>query len=273
MLTFVPTPIGNLEDISLRSIELIKQSDIILCEDTRVSSKLLNLLSQRLEIDFGKKDYIYINSHNESDFIENISLDFFDKNVIYLSDAGMPCVSDPGAKLVDFCIKNSIVYDVLPGANALLTAYAMSGFDYKEFVFYGFLPHKVSNRKEQLQKIFSSEYVNILYESPHRIIQLLEEMNKIDSKKEIFLVKELTKKFQRSFKGSSKEILEVLKKENTKGEWVVVVSPNIENRGSYRVSVDDILALDAPKKQLSKLLSKMTNKSVKECYNSFFEEN
>jgi 16S rRNA (cytidine1402-2'-O)-methyltransferase len=271
LLTLVPTPIGNLEDISLHSIEAIKRSDIILCEDTRVSSKLINLLSERLNVDFGKKSYICVHSHNESDFIENIDIEFFEKNIIYLSDAGMPCVSDPGSKLVDFCIKNSIEYDVLAGANAVILAYAMSGFDYKEFTFYGFLPHKSINRQKELSKIFENEYITIIYESPHRILQLFEEMSDVDNTREIFVAKELTKKFQKSFKGNIEEVYKILQNSNTKGEWVVVLSPNLNKRENYEITINDLKKFDIPKKQLAKLIAKKSGKSVKECYNELIE--
>jgi 16S rRNA (cytidine1402-2'-O)-methyltransferase len=267
LLTLVPTPIGNLEDISLRSIEAIKQSDIILCEDTRVSSKLLNLLSQRLDIDFGKKDYICVHSHNEEKFILELDISFFDKNIIYLSDAGMPCISDPGSKLVDFCIKNSIDYDVIPGANAILLSYAMSGFDFKEFTFYGFLPHKSINRKKELEKIFNSEYLVILYEAPHRLLQLFDEMSTIDNTREVFVAKELTKKFQNYFKGTISKVHQDLKNSTIKGEWVVIIAPNLEIKNSNPITIDDLMSLDVPKKQLAKLLAKSTNRTVKECYN------
>ena len=136
----------------------------------------------------------------------------------------MPCVSDPGAILVNFCIKNNISYDVIPGANALLTAYAMSGFNQKEFLFYGFLPHKAGNRKSPLSELMNSEYLVILYESPHRIIQLLEEINQLNPDKEVFLVKELTKLYQNSFKGKINDIVEQFKTIDTRGEWVVILS-------------------------------------------------
>lgn len=268
MLTFVPTPIGNLEDISFRSLKALRDGELILCEDTRVTKQLLNLINQKLnfQIDASSKQFLSVHSHNEekyttSEFIEK----FKEQNCLYVSDAGMPCVSDPGAILVDLCIKNNIPYDVLPGANALLTAYAMSGFNQKEFLFYGFLPHKPINRKSPLEKIMRSETLTILYESPHRILQLLEEINTIDSNKELFLVKELTKMYQKSFKGSASKLLAQLKLADTRGEWVVIISSVEKNEGE-NITTNDILELSLPPKQKAKLLAKLTGKNIKEIY-------
>lgn len=268
MLTFVPTPIGNLEDISFRSLNALRDAELILCEDTRVTKQLLNLINQKLsfQIDTQSKQFLSVHSHNEEkyttlEFVEK----FKEQNCVYVSDAGMPCVSDPGAILVNFCIKNNIPYDVIPGANALLTAYAMSGFNQKEFLFYGFLPHKAGNRKSPLSELMNSEYLTILYESPHRIIQLLEEINALNPNKEVFLVKELTKMYQKSFKGKICDILEQFHTIDTRGEWVVILS-SVEKKEGENLTLEDIKELDLPPKQKAKLLAKMTGKSIKEVY-------
>ena len=268
MLTFVPTPIGNLEDISFRSLKSLKDAELILAEDTRVTKQLLNLINQKLDfqIDANSKQFLSVHSHNEEKFTSNEFITTFnEKNCVYVSDAGMPCVSDPGAILVELCIKNKIPYDVLPGANALLTAYAMSGFNQKEFLFYGFLPHKSGNRKSPLSDLMNNEYLTILYESPHRIMQLLEEINAINPNKEVFLVKELTKLYQKSFKGQIKDILEQFKTVDTRGEWVVILA-NIEKKVGENLTIEDIQELSLPPKQKAKLLAKMTGKNIKEIY-------
>ena len=123
MLTLVPTPIGNLEDISKRAITALLEAELIFCEDTRVTKKLLHLLSQRENLEFKCNDYKSFHSHNEKHVLTTLSPEDFNKNIVYVSDAGMPCVSDPGATLVQYCIENSIEYDVLPGANAVLNLY------------------------------------------------------------------------------------------------------------------------------------------------------
>ena len=273
MLTFLPTPIGNLDDISYRTVASLVDSSIYLCEDTRVTKKLLSLLSDRLNIDFyiSNKQFISLHSHNESKFVEQLTKEYFENtNIAYVSDAGMPCVSDPGALLVNFCIKNDIEYDVLPGANALLTAYAMSGFNKKEFTFFGFLPHKGKDRASQLQSILDARYLTILYESPHRLLKFLEETSKLDPNREIFMVKELTKMYQKSFKGTSKELYEQFKSENIRGEWVVIVN-SVPSEGGEALCVKDIEELDLPPKQKAKILSKLTGKKTKDIYNQLLE--
>jgi len=269
LLTFIPTPIGNLEDISFRTIKEIEKADIVLCEDTRVTKRFFSLLKSKFEIETNYSKIISIHSHNEKEFIENIHSDFFNQNIIYLTDAGMPAISDPGAILVDYCIKNKIKYDVLPGANALLTAYAMSGIgqiDKKEFIFYGFLNHKSVNREEELKKILNLEFPTILYEAPHRIIKLIEEIIKIDNERELFLVKEISKLHQRYFKDKAKNILTTLKESNIKGEWVVIIEANKNTQQNLVLNQNDILKLDIQPKLKAKMLSKITDKNTSYWY-------
>ena len=266
MLTLVPTPIGNIADITFRALSALKEADILLCEDTRVTKKLLNLLKERYNLDITKpQKFISLHSHNEDDFINSIDKSFFDKNVVYVSDAGLPSISDPGAKLVEFCQKNNIDYDVLPGSNAALTAYVASGFIDKEFLFIGFLPHKGKERETELEKALYSGYITILYEAPHRLQKLLDDIDKKESFCEIFLAKELTKKFQTYYKGTPKELLKKLNG-NFKGEWVVVINSK-QKQNSSVITYEDIISLDIHKKQKAKLLSKITNKPIKEIYN------
>lgn len=267
MLAFVPTPIGNLGDISFRTVQVLKDGELILCEDTRVTKKLISLISQRLEIEFPKFDYISLHSHNEKDFLTAENQQILEsKNCIYMSDAGMPCVSDPGALLVEFCLKNNIEFDVLPGANAILTAYASSGFINTTFTFFGFLPHKGTNRSDMLDKVLNSENLAILYESPHRLLKLIEEINDIGPNREIFLTKELTKKYQKRYKGKVSDILPQLQESTIKGEWVVVIK-NIENQNRGIITEDDLIDLKLPPKQKAKLLAKLTGNNIKDIYN------
>jgi len=270
MLAFVPTPIGNLGDISFRTIEVLKDGELILCEDTRITKKLISLLSQRLEIEFPQFEYISVHSHNEKDFLTNDNKILLQtKKCIYMSDAGMPCVSDPGSFLVDFCLKNNIEYDVLPGANAILTAYASSGFinNATTFTFFGFLPHKGTNRSDMLNKVMNSENLAILYESPHRLMKLIEEINEYDSTREVFITKELTKKYQSRYKGTVQSVLSEIKTTTIRGEWVVIIK-NIESLNRGIITENDINELKLPPKQKAKILSKLTGKNVKDIYNN-----
>ncbi len=264
MLYFLPTPIGNLEDISLRSLRLLEAAKIIFCEDTRVTKRLITLLEKRNAISPKIEKFIALHSHNEKELLEKLSVDIFEDEVIYVSDAGMPSVSDPGCELVRYAQSHDIKYEVVPGANAALLAYASSGFCESQFLFYGFLPHKGSNRQQALHEVLYNGYVTIVYEAPHRILKLIEQICNIAPKRELFLIKEATKMHHKHFKGTAEEILSILKMQNIKGEWVVIVNSDKKELGV--ITVDDILSLDIPKKQASKLIAKITGKTPKQCY-------
>jgi len=257
LLTLVPTPIGNLSDMSKRGIETLFASDIIFCEDTRVTKKLLNLL----EIDYSSKTFYSMHSHNETEIISKLDIDIFEKNVVYVSDAGMPAISDPGSKLIEFCQKNEIKYDVLPGANAVLTALVASGFS-GDFTFFGFLAHKGSERDKKFKEIINHDKISIIYEAPHRIEKFLEELKNSIPEREVFFAKELTKLHQTFIKDKVKNI----QIKNRKGEWVVVIDKTIK-KDSLVLNYDEILALKLHLKEKAKLLSKISSKSTKEIYN------
>ena len=257
MLKLVPTPIGNLEDISKRALLALENAEIIFCEDTRVTKKLLNLYNISLN-----KTFISMHSHNEDKVISQLDKNILiQKECVYVSDAGMPGISDPGAKLVKFCQKENIPYSVIPGANAFLTAYVASGFE-GEFCFIGFLPHKGKERSEKLLKILQNDKISILYESPHRIEKLINELKEAAPEREVFLAKELTKLHETFIKDKVKNI----NLENTKGEWVVIIDKG-ENNNKLELEYNDILQLKLPLKEKSKLLAKISNKSAKEIYN------
>jgi 16S rRNA (cytidine1402-2'-O)-methyltransferase len=265
LLSLVPTPIGNIGDISLRAIELLSEADTLLCEDTRVTKKLIHILKDRYSTIFkDNQEFISLHSHNEKSFVEKLEPSFFEQNIVYISDAGMPGVSDPGQVLVRYCIDNDINYDILPGANALLTAFVASGFVETQMLFFGFLDHKGASRSAGLQKALYSGYTTILYESPHRLDKLLLEIDKEEPQREIFLAKELTKKYQRYLHGTAKEIFDKLDK-NYRGEWVVVIKAG-ESHSLSAITQNDILSLDLPKKTQAKLICKITSENTKECY-------
>ncbi len=270
MVYLIPTPIGNIDDISVRSLKLLAEMQTLLCEDTRVTKKLLNLLSLRHNIKFKINQFISFHSHNDKKVLSSLDMDIFSKNVAFLSDAGMPCISDPGASLVQFCQKNSLPYEVLPGANAALLAYASSGFDLSEFNFFGFLPHKGKDRENELSKVVDSTTTTILYESPHRILKLSQELAKVSPNRKLFAIKEATKKFEKKFFASCKEFLYFLESIDTRGEWTLVLEPKTKEFGAA-INKEDISGLDIHPKQKAKLLAKLTGKSIKECYESNYE--
>lgn len=265
MLTLVPTPIGNIGDISLRAIEALSAAEILLCEDTRITKKLIHILKERYNTSFNsEQNFISLHSHNEKEFIEKLSPSFFEQNVIYVSDAGMPGVSDPGQALVKYCLENDVKYDVLPGANAMLTAFVASGFVETKMLFWGFLPHKGKDRSLSLQGALNSGFTTIIYESPHRLEKLLEELLYEAPFRKIFLAKELSKKHQKYYLGTAEEIKEQIGA-NIRGEWVVVIEA-IPLKNSGAITQNDILELDLPKKVQAKLISKITGENTKACY-------
>lgn len=265
MVYFIPTPIGNLDDISQRSLKLLCESHTLFCEDTRVTKKLLSLLSEKHSLTFNIEKFISLHSHNEKYVLDNIDMTIFDETVAYLSDAGMPCISDPGSYFVQFAQKNNLDYEVLPGANAALLAYASSGFLNPRFTFYGFLPHKGKERETGLEFIKNSSFPTIVYESPHRIEKLVDELAKLLPQRKAVFIKEATKKFERRFVATCKEIKEQFEDANLKGEWVVVIDSEATFKGDA-ITKEDILELNLPPKQKAKLLAKVTGESVKEWY-------
>lgn len=264
MLTLVPTPIGNIADISLRAMDALSQADILLCEDTRVTKKLLHILKERYNLQSKEQQFVSLHSHNEQAFIEKTTPEFFEANVVYVSDAGMPGISDPGQMLVRYCQDNGIEYDILPGANALLTAFVASGFVETQMLFFGFLPHKGSERSNALQGALHNGFTTILYEAPHRLDKLLKELAAEIPDRRVFLAKELTKKYQTFFYGNANDILSQINKSEIKGEWVVVIEAG--SARSSNISEKDILELDIPKKSAAKLISKLTGENTKACY-------
>lgn len=264
MLTFIPTPIGNPQDITIRALKQFEEATLFLCEDTRETKRLLRILEERFDFSYPEVEFLSFHEHNGAERLAQIAPRLSAENVVYVSDAGMPVISDPGQILVEYCQEHGVEYDVLPGASAVTTAYAASGFKEGKFLFFGFLPHKGSERSSELIRAMNGLDNVVLYEAPHRIEKLIEEIAHIDGEREVFFAKELSKKFQRYYKGTAKEILEKFETINQKGEWVVVIGAKKEE--AKALYVDDILAFDLQPKVKAKLLSKISNKSVKEWY-------
>ena len=254
--------------MTIRALEALEKADIVLCEDTRNAKKLFSLIKQKFGRIVNPRKILAFHEHNQQTFLRNRTPSFFEQNVVYISDAGMPGVSDPGASLIRFAQEHGIPYTVLPGPSAAITAYVASGFLCKHFAFYGFLPSKGAQRNQQLQKALAeSEKCIIFYEAPHRLIQLLQEIVQIDPHRMLFLAKELTKVHETYYKASAKELLEKLTHEKILGEWVVVVEEKMCKSETLELTKEDILALPLPKKELAKLLAKITPYSPKEWYN------
>ncbi len=270
MLTFIPTPIGNPQDITLRAMRLFEEAELFLCEDTRETKRLMRLLEERYGMSPPEAEYLSFNEHNGPQRLEEVAEKLTELEVVYVSDAGMPVISDPGQILVAYCQKQGVAYDVLPGASAVVTAYAASGFEDGSFFFYGFLPHKGGERNRALNETLNTGYNTILYESPHRLLKLLEEIADADPDRMLFLGKELTKKFQTYYKKTAKELSDILRETHIRGEWVVVIQGQKSERAA--LYLEDILALDLAPKPKAKLLAKLTGESVKTCYEGLIKK-
>lgn len=216
-LILIPTPIGNLGDITLRSIEAIKEVDVLLAEDTRQTAKLL----RHLEID--KKMWAH-HAHNEHKTTESIIERIKSGDKIGLvSDAGTPGISDPGFLLVRACIKAEVEVETLPGATALVPALVGSGLPCDKFYFEGFLPHK-KGRQTRLKFLAELPCTVVLYESPHRLVKTLEQIVEfMGGEREINVVRELTKMHETFHRGTVEEVLSYFKTHTAKGEIVIVL--------------------------------------------------
>jgi len=216
-LTLVPTPIGNLEDITLRSLRLLREADLIYAEDTRVTSKLLH----HFEIE---KKIIPFHAHNEHKTLEKV-LEHIEKveNAILVSDAGTPGISDPGFLLVRAAIQRGINVSCLPGPTAFVPALVGSGFPCDRFVFEGFLPHK-KGRQTKLSILAEEERTVVLYESPHRLQKTLEQMIPIFGEdREVCVVREISKLFETFHRGTVSSLNQYFKSTPAKGEIVIIV--------------------------------------------------
>lgn len=273
MVTFVPTPIGNLEDITFRTVKALQCAEVFFCEDTRVVKRLLSLLVQKFSITLqGDREFYSLNSHNEKEKLESFDSSLFEKNCVFLSDAGTPCISDPGSILAEFCRNNDIKTDSLPGANALLPAFSLSGFEESIFTFLGFLHNRGKERQKDIKNLMESPYPVILYESPKRVESLISDMVKIDGNRTVFLAKELTKLHQKTYKDSCENLQKILKNDNLKGEWTVIVAPKEKSEEELGKKIDEIKKSDLKIKDKAKLLSEITDLPPKEWYRKLLQE-
>ncbi len=236
MLMLCASPIGNLSDITLRVLDALKSCDIIFCEDTRRSVQLLN--------HFGiHKPLVSCHAHNERErAAELVGLLSAGRTVCYLSDAGMPGISDPGAALVSACIEHNLPYTVLPGASAVLTAAVLSGLPCGTFTFYGFLPRAGKARKEALAEIGRCRHLALLYESPHRVRDTLSALLEALGDCDAAVLRELTKKFETAELGKLSALIARFAEE-PRGECVIAV--DCASRRQAAPAQDAVCSLDA----------------------------
>ncbi len=266
-LYVVATPIGNLQDITLRALEVLKSVKYIACEDTRVTKKLLSHYGIE-----GKKLISY-HEHNEEEASEKILKILKEEDVALVSDAGTPCISDPGYRVVKKAWENGFNVSPIPGAFAGAAALSASGLPSDKFLFLGFLPNKEKQKKELLEKYKTLEVTLIIYESPHRLLKTLQLITEVCPESKVVVAKELTKIHEKFIRGTSKEVYKYFQdnQEIIKGEFVILCYPEEEKRN---ISEEKILE-KAKKlrekgmktKEISRTLSKETGLSKNEIYN------
>jgi len=262
-LYIVSTPIGNLEDITLRALDTLKKVDYIACEDTEHSLKLLNYY----EI---KKPLISYWSEREKvraeEIIQKIKAGH---NVALITDAGTPGISDPGAVVISRAIEEDIEIIPVPGPTALITALSISGLNTEEFTFIGFLPVKQSQRRKKLLELSSERRTLVFYEAPHRILQTLDDMIEILGDRKVCIARELTKMFEEVLRGTLSSILEKIEESKIAGEYVIVIEgskPKEMNIEEALREVRELMKKGKGRKEAVKIVSELYNISKKELY-------
>lgn len=233
-LYLIPTPIGNLEDITYRAVKVLEEVDVIFSEDTRVTLNLLN--------NFGiKNKLISLHEHNE-DVVKTQVLEYLKNgsSVGLVTDRGTPIISDPGYKTVKYVSDNGYNVVALPGATAFACALVTSGISPQPFLFYGFLNSKDSKKREELELLKENEYTMIFYEAPHRIIKTLNMMLEVFGNREIGISREITKKFESIYRGKLEDVIKIVPE---KGEFVIVVEGNKLSNIDFNLSIKEAVDL------------------------------
>ncbi|KXS06859.1 16S rRNA (cytidine(1402)-2'-O)-methyltransferase [Enterococcus faecium] len=273
-LYLVPTPIGNLEDMSYRSVRMLQESDLIASEDTRNTQKLLN----HFEIHTPQKS---LHEHNYKERVPQlIALLKEGKTIAQVSDAGMPSISDPGHELVLACIKEGISVISIPGPTAGMTALIASGLVPQPFLFYGFLPRKKKEQKETLKKLKEQTATLIFYESPYRITATLTNFLEIFGNRQVVLCRELTKVHEEYLRGSTEELLAYIEEHPVKGECCLLVEGNLfetpvtevdEELGTLKEQVEAKIASGEKPNAAIKAVARKNGLKKQEVYRQYHE--
>ena len=270
MLYFISTPIGNLNDISLRAIDVIRSSDYLYAEDTRNTKKLLKFINLKVKL----KSFHEHNEHKASlEIIENLKEG---KIVSIVSDAGTPVISDPGYKLIQICLKENIKYTLIPGPSSVLSSLVMSGLSPDRFSFYGFIPRKAGDQNRFFETLSNDVKTSIVFESPKRIKKTLINLQKFVGKnRKISLCKEMTKIHEDVFRGKISEIIKDIENDqiNLKGELVLVIEGadnKIDLNISTQIKKEFLSKLSAS--DSAKLISMLTGKNKRDIYKKLIEK-
>jgi 16S rRNA (cytidine1402-2'-O)-methyltransferase len=264
-LDIVSTPIGNIDEISLRAIRTLKESDTIFCEDTRVTKQLLKLLN----IDYKDKKFISVNGFNEKEMIDFCINKIIDnKMCVLVSDAGYPLISDPGYSIVQACYENDIFINVINGPSSFIHALIVSGSISNKFLFHGFLENKKESIRKQLTNyVNSNTLTQIFFLSPHKLIYSLKYINEILGNIKISLCKELTKRNETIYIGQIEELI-TSEELNLKGEFVLIIHP-FELSQDHKISKEEYIKNNIKKyktKELANLVAKEYNINSSEAY-------
>ena len=259
---FVPTPIGNMKDITLRALEVLENSDIIYCEDTRNSQNLLKFHNINTKL-------ISHHKFNESERVEEIISNIENgKTVSVISDAGMPIINDPGFVILQDVIKKGISYEILPGACALINGICGSGFDATNFVYMGFVPKTESEREKFFKNFKDMNVTGIFYESPHRLLKTLKSLSSQFGNINVCVCRELTKLFEEYKRGCIDEIISYYEEKGVKGEIVLVIEKIVDEKETFDVA-NEIFKLKKEgysNKDIVKILKDNFNISKNEAY-------
>jgi 16S rRNA (cytidine1402-2'-O)-methyltransferase len=266
----IPTPIGNLEDKTERSVKILEYVDVVFSEDTRVAGEYLSKLGI-------KKKLINSNDHNEDETkLEAIKYLEDGKNIGIVTDRGTPIISDPGYKIVEECIKKGYNVIPLPGANAFVPALIASGINPSPFMFYGFLSAKKSKREKELSLLKDYTFTIIFYEAPHRIIEMLESLKNIFGDRYISVSRELTKLHEEIYRGTVTNVINELNKDEIRGEFVIVVSGKEKDNNYDDLTIEEHINLymedGKDLKEAMKLVAKDRNKSKSDIYKEYYSK-
>lgn len=270
-LYLVPTPIGNLEDITLRAKRILSEADYIACEDTRTSGILLEKIGVKNRLlSFHK----YNSKQKAPELVEMMQQGAV---IAEISDAGMPVISDPGYILVQAAIAADIPVVPLPGASAFATALIASGFDAQPFTYYGFLPRKASEQRPYFEQMAQARATSIFYESPHRLTKTLNNLAQVlPADRQITAARELTKIHEEFIRGSISEVTQYFAENQPRGEFVILISPNTEtvaiNWADLCQQVDELVTSGMSKKDAIKQIAKAHAVSKNELYDAYHQQ-
>ena len=265
---FIPTPIGNLEDMTIRAINTLKEVDIIACEDTRESKKLLDYY----QIKKSTTSYHKFNEQSKSEEIIKNAKNGISYGII--TDQGMPGISDPGHILIKKCIEENVSYTILPGSSALITALVGSGLDNDSFSYYGFIPKKQKDKKILYDKLSKEDKTSIIFDTPHNLLNTIKDFKEIFPERKLCLARELTKKFEEYLLVDIDNIDE--EDITLKGEFVLVLSGKVEKESNslddFKEEIDEMLDKGMKTKEISKIISEKSDFPKNDIYEYILKE-